>query len=161
MKLNFTLENQVNVFRVNGRLESTDLAVIRDSLFRFFESNPSYTVLDLSETIIDPTLNGLNTVLIEIQSCAQAQNLHFILARTQEEANLANQSVLELALQQQVAILQAKLELRQNMREQAEKLMEENAKLQASVASEMLRLKSLAPESTRLSPILEKLWSEK
>ncbi len=155
------LENQVNFFRISDRIEAMDLAVIRDGLFRFFKSNPTFTVLDLSGATIDVESKDLERVLTEIQVCAQAQNLHFLLARNALESINASQTVMELALEKQVEILQAKLELRESMRKQAEKLIEENAQLKASVTSELEKMRALSPESSRLSPILEKLWSEK
>jgi hypothetical protein len=163
MKLLFSIEDQVHHFRVIGEIESQDLIVLREGLFRFFESNPTYTVLDLSDAKVNVPNSDLQNILYEIKSLISSKNLNLIIAETAIQARQARQKVLELALTRQLEMLQAKLELREKIRGDAEFLIAENEKLKESVAGQVEKLKNLQPDAapTILSPLFEKLWSEK
>ena len=162
MKLLFNLDDQVHTFKVEEQLDQRDCAVLKDSLFRFFETRPSYTILDLSEARVEISEKDLQLLLSEVHTFATSRDLNLTLALTLPEAARAKQSVMETALQKQVEILQAKLELREKMSVEAEKLLAENANLKTSVTDHIEQLKELKIGSNSLlSPILEKLWSEK
>ena len=158
----FSLEDQVHTFKIEESFDTQDGAVLKNSLFRFFETNPSYTILDLSAAQINVSENELQSLLSEIHIFASSRNLNLTLALNSSEAARAKHSVLEAALQKQVEILQAKLELREKMRTEAEKLLTENLHLKTSVKDHIEQLKSLKSGSpSLLSPLVEKLWSEK
>ena len=162
MKILFNMEEQVHQFRIQGSIAESDLTVLRESLFRFFDSNPAYTIVDLSGAEMQIPHARLHTLILEIKSLACSKNLNLVVSETASEARVARQSVLELALKRQVESLQAKLELREKIRKDAEILLAENAKLKETVAGEMEKLETLKQGSNTLfSPILEKLWSEK
>ena len=161
MKLLFQLEDQVHAFDVAEDLNTQDLVILKESLFRFFESHPPYTILNLSRATLRAPHAEIENALAEIQTFASARGLHLVIARTAEEATRSTQTVLERALSKQVEMLQAKLELREKMRAQAELLVEENSRLKNSMAEHVEKLKSLQGDNGRLSPLLEKLWSEK
>jgi hypothetical protein len=161
MKLLFQVEDQVHVFDATEELNDQDLLILKESLFRFFESHPTYTILSLSQANITANHADLERALSEIHTFATARGLNFTLARTSEEAAQSKQIVLEMALQKQVSILQAKLELREKMRQEAEYLVSENLKLQSTMDEHIQKLKTLQNNESPLSPLLEKLWSEK
>jgi hypothetical protein len=162
MKLLFQLEDQVHAFDVTETLEAQDLVILKESLFRFFESHPSFTILNLSQAVIVAPFADVERALAEIHTFATARGLNFVISRTAEEAVTSKQMVLERALHKQVEMLQAKLELREKMRVQAEILVAENNRLKDSVSSQVEKLKILqSDEGNRLSPLLEKLWNEK
>ncbi len=162
MKLLFSLEDQVHTFKIQESLEARDAVVLKDSLFRFFETRPSYTILDLSHAQINIPDKDFQQLLSEIHTFATARDLNLTLALNTAEASRAKQAVLETALQKQVEILQAKLELREKMRAEAESLLAENANLKTSVSTHIEQLKTLKSGThPLLSPLIEKLWSEK
>jgi hypothetical protein len=161
MKLLFQLEDQVHVFEINEDLGTQDLKILKDSLFRFFESSPVFTILNISPAKITAPHAEVESALSEIQTFASARGLHLVIARTADEAVRSKQAVLERALQKQVEVLQAKLELREKMREQAELLVAENGRLKNTMNEQVKKLKTLQDTSGPLSPLLEKLWSEK
>lgn len=161
MKLLFTMEDQIHHFRVIGAIETQDLIVLRESLFRFFESNPTYTVLDLSDSKAVVPDSDLQNILQEIKSLISSKNLNLVIAQTAIQARAAKQQVLELALTRQLEILQAKLDLREKIRKDAEFLIAENEKLKETMSDQVQKLKNLKNADTLLSPLLEKLWSEK
>jgi hypothetical protein len=161
MKLLFQLEDQVHAFDVTETLDTQDLVLLKESLFRFFDSHPSYTILNLSHAKPLATHAEIERALSEIHTFATARGLHLVISRTQEEAVSSKQIVLELALHKQVELLQAKLELREKMRAQAELLVAENSMLKDSMNEQVEKLKNLQTDGNRLSPLLEKLWNEK
>jgi hypothetical protein len=161
MKLLFQLEDQVHTFNVTERLNVEDAVLLKESLFRFFESHPPYTILDLSHAVITAPLAEFEVQLNEVIHFAAANGLNLIVARTAEESASSKQSVLELALQKQLEVLQAKLELREKIRAQAEVLVAENADLKVSMNEQLLKLKILQRSEGPLNPLLEKLWGEK
>lgn len=155
------MEDQIHHFRVIGAIETQDLIVLRESLFRFFESNPTYTVLDLSDSKAVVPDSDLQNILQEIKSLISSKNLNLVIAQTAIQARAAKQQVLELALTRQLEILQAKLDLREKIRKDAEFLIAENEKLKETMSDQVQKLKNLKNADTLLSPLLEKLWSEK
>ena len=162
MKLLFSLEDQVHLFTVIGEIENSDLSVLRDGLFRFFESNPTYTILDLSAADCKTPDSALQVILLEIKSLVSSKNINLVIAETKQQAIQAKQSVLEIALTRQVEALRAKLDLREKIRQDAEALLAENLKLKETVLDQVQKLQNLKPDApTLLSPLLEKLWSEK
>ena len=161
MKLLFQVEDQVHTFDATDELNEHDLRVLKESLFRFFESQPAYTILNLSQASITIPVAELERTLSEINTFATARGLNFMITRTLEEAQKSTQMVLEMALQKQVEILQGKLELREKMRTEAEFLVSENLKLKNAVEEQIQKLKELQKNEGPLSPLLEKLWSEK
>ena len=161
MKLLFQLEDQVHVFEITEDLGTQDLKILKDSLFRFFESHPVFTILNISPAQLIASHAEIETTLSEIQNFASARGLHLVIARTADEAVKSKQLVLERALQKQVEVLQAKLELREKMRVQAEQLVAENGRLKDTMDEQVKKLKTLQDVGGPLSPLLEKLWSEK
>ena len=161
MNLLFKLDDQVHLFSVEGSLNSQDCTVLKSSLFRFFETKPSYTVLDLSRAQVEISETELQKTLGELGTFAHSRNLNLSFALTSTESIRAKQAVLEIALRKQIEILNGKLELREKMRKEAEILLSENQKLKGSVDDHVQRLKSLkAATPSKLSPFIDKLWSE-
>lgn len=161
MKLIFQLDDQVHTFGVTETLNGQDLVILRDSLFRFFDSHPAYTILDLSHANISVPPRELEQILVEINNFAQARGLNLIIARTELDAASGKKKVLELALQKHLELLQAKVEIREKMRNQALRLVAENAELKESMNLQLKKLKALKNDQNPLSPLLEKLWNEK
>jgi hypothetical protein len=161
MKLLFQVEDQVHTFEVTEAINEQDLSVLQQSLFRFFESAPSYTILNLSQAKIAVAHADFERALSEISTFATGHGLNFMIARTADEAFQSKQTVMEMALHKQVEILQGKLELREKMRTEAEFLVSENLKLKSAMDEQIQRLKELQRTDSPLNPLLEKLWSEK
>jgi hypothetical protein len=135
--------------------------LLKESLFRFFASHPAYTILNLSHAELKVPHEDFEKTLLEIQSDAGARGLHLVIARTAEEGAHSKQLVLKRALQKQVEVLQAKLDLREKIKSQAEQLLTENAKLKENVNRQVKELKTLHQNTNPLNPLFEKLWSEK
>jgi hypothetical protein len=161
MKLLFQIEDQVHQFKVTGEINDLDLQVLRRSLYLFLESNPTFTVLDLSDAILHVTDLEIQNLLTEIRTLASSKALHIAIAQTDIEVLHAKNSVLEAALQKQLEALQNKLELREKMRAQAESLLRENRELKERVEEQSRKLNDSRAHSGLISPLVDRLWSEK
>ena len=181
MKLLFSVQDQVHTFTVTEELVRTDLATLKAGISRFLESKPSFVVLDFSQATLMIPDTDLQLVIQELKTIALSRQIDFYVAYTDIESIRAHRAVVELALTKKVKILQNKVEIREKMQAEAEKLLSENQRLKLTVTEQMERLKILNektknrsesissetnfPETEsliqKLSPILEKLWSEK
>jgi hypothetical protein len=161
MKLLFQLDDQVHTFGVTETLNGQDLLILKDSLFRFFDSHPAFTIIDLSLANLSVPTAELDQILVEINNFAQARGLNLVIARTEVQAVSGKEKVLERALQKHLELLQAKVEIREKMRGQAALLVAENAELKESMNLQFEKLKALRNDQNPLSPLLEKLWNEK
>ncbi len=157
----FQIEDGVHEFKITGDVGEQDLSVLKQSIFRFFESNPTFTVLDLSEACLQVSELKLQVLLSEFKSLASSKAIFLSIAQTDIEVVKAKQVVLEAALLRQVEVLKGKLELREKMRAEAEKLLGENESLKSAMNEQIERMKELNTDSSILSPLVDKLWSEK
>jgi hypothetical protein len=171
MKLLFNVQDQVHTFTATEEIARTDLAVMKVGIARFLESKPSFVVLDLSPATLMVTDSEIHSVVEELKTIALSKQIDFYVAHTDIESIRAHRNVLEIALTQKVKTLQNKVEIREKMKLEAEKLLSENDDLKNAVATQMARLQALKEKSkndpaaqsliAKLSPMLEKLWSEK
>jgi hypothetical protein len=162
MKLLFKIEDQVHFFQAVGEIALQDLVVLKKSLFHFFESNPTYTVLDFSSSHLSAPKEKFKKLLIEIKSLSESKNLYLIVAEDLPQSRNAKNTVLGLAINHKIEALQAKLELREKIKADAEKLLNENLSLKKALQDQNEKLKEVKIQSRELlSPLFEKLWSEK
>jgi hypothetical protein len=162
MKLLFSIQKQIHTFQVEDEIFQPDLTVLKASLSRFFESSPTFVVLDLSQASLQLSDTELQMALLEIKTDAQSKNINLVIAQSDIESNLASQSVLEIALSKRAQILENKLELREKMKLDAVRMLEENEKMKLEL-TEKLSQKRILNQLTpgKLSPFMEKLWSDK
>jgi len=151
MKLLFSVQPPVQTFQVQEDILAQDLVLLRESLNRFFDSNPSFVVVDLSQASLQVSDDELQTTLIQIKTLAQSKEISLIVAQSDIESRLAHQQVLEAALQKRARILESKLELRERMKHDALRLKEENEKLR----------EQLPKDESIPNPFMEKLWSDR
>ena len=161
MKLLFQMKDHVHAFELVGDLGAQDLVILKESLFRFFQSEPKYTVLDFSNANLKILQTEFDYALSEIHTYAQARGLHLVIARTEAESGSSKKLVLENALIKKIEVAQARLQIRQKIQEQTELLVIENAYLKSSMKVETQTQEINYSTHHRLSPILEKIWSEK
>ncbi len=131
MNIEFQYQNPIHHFNLTGELNASDLTVLRDSLYRLYESNPAYVVIDVSRLETGLLNPQLESVLKEIQCLATAKNQDFYVAQTALEASSAFSRVLEQALDKRARIAQGKQEVLKQMKEVAAELTKENIKLKS------------------------------
>lgn len=158
MKLLFSMDEQVHHFKVTGEITPSDLTTLRQSLFQFFRSNPSYVVLDLSESVLQVPDIELQNTLTEIRTLGKSKQMNLAIAQTDIEARLARQNLLEGALLQQIDVLKSKIELREQIRKNIEELRIQNQTIKQSL-QEQTKASASSEKSRLLSPLIEKLWS--
>ncbi|MBU6153182.1 MAG: hypothetical protein KGP28_02665 [Bdellovibrionales bacterium] len=159
MKMLFSMDEKVHHFKINGEISPSDLQVMKDSLCRFLESTPEFVVVDLSEITLQVPDFELQTTLTEIRTLALAKGVSLQIALSDIEAGTARKTVLQNALEKQLRILQGKLELREEMRQNMERILEANRALKSAIdeKSSALTLNRRNP----FNPLFERLWSEK
>ena len=157
----FTMDEQVHHFKVTGEISPSDLGVLRKSFFQFLESNPEFLVLDLSEVTLQVPDFELQTVLTEIKTLASSKALHLQIAQSDIEARVATQSVLEDALSRQVDALKAKIELREEMKRNLEKIIDSNRALKEAISERSSQLQTGSSQKNPFHPLIDRLWSEK
>jgi hypothetical protein len=161
MNILFQTRNGINEFRIQGPTSQEDLETLRSSLFRFFETSPLFTVLDLSGIETDGALPALDGLIEEAKSLASSKGLHFQYARNASELDELRKKLIESALEEQVNLLQSRIDLREKMRLDAERLIEENRNLRQTVEDELKRIDHLGETSPWFGSFAKKLWSER
>ncbi len=161
MEIIFQTRNGINEFRIQGPTSTEDLETLRSSLFRFFENSPLFTVLDLSGIETDGVLPALSGLIEEAKSLASSKGLHFQCARNESELDHLRKKLIESALEEQVNLLQSRIDLREKMRLDAERLIEENRNLRQTVEEELKRIDHLGETSPWFGSFAKKLWSER
>lgn len=161
MDILFQTRNGINEFRIRDLTSNEDLETLRSSLFRFYETSPMFTVLDLTANEPGNTLSGLNGLIEETKSLASSKGLHFQCARNPSELEDIRRKLVESALEEQMNVLQARLDLREKMRMDAERLIEENRNLRLTVEDELKRIDRLGETSPWFGSFVKKLWSER
>ena|GEM_PF-3292780 len=151
MKLLFSVQPPVQTFQVQEDILAQDLILLRESLNQFFNSNPSFVVVDLSQASLQVSDDELQSTLIQIKTLAQSKEISLVIAQSDIESRLAHQQVLEAALLKRARILESKLELREKMKSDALRLKEENEKLR----------EQLPKDDSIPNPLMEKLWSDR
>jgi hypothetical protein len=160
MKILFAMDDQVHHFKVTGEITPPDLDLLKESLFRFFKSNPSFVVVDLSEIHLEASDLELQNVLTEIRTLGKSKKMNLAIALTDIEARLSRQKLLEGALLQQIELLKAKIDLREEIRKNIEELRLQNHSIRRSLEDQAKAAPSF--EGPRLlSPLIEKLWSDR
>jgi hypothetical protein len=144
---------------------------LKMGITRFLDSNPSFVVIDFSSATLMVPDSELQVVIQGLKTVALSKQIDFYVAHTDIESIRAQRNVLEMALTKKVKILQNKVEIREKLKNDAEKLLSENLDLKNTVAEQMERLQALKDKAKndpqtrslihKLSPMLEKLWSEK
>ena len=160
MKMLFSMDHQVHHFKVTGEVAPSDLKILKESLFAFFKSNPSFVVLDLSEISLQVPDFELQSAITEIITLGKSKQMNLAVAQTDIEARLAKQTILEGSLLQKIDILQSKIELREQIRKNMEELKQQNLAIKASLEEKAMQSKS-AGRSGMLTPLLERLWGER
>jgi hypothetical protein len=162
MKLLFSIQNQIHTFQVQEEIFPQDLNLLKSSMIRFFESNPPFAVLDLSQSSLQVSDSELQSTLLEIKTHAQARNLHLSIAQSDIESDFAYQNVIESALLKRAKILETKLELREKLKADALRMIGENEKLKSELQEKLTEKKQQENSVPhKLSPFMEKLWSDK
>ncbi len=156
MKLLFS-NGQIQTFQVQNDIFPQDLTLLKSSLVQFFESNPEYVVIDLSQSSLQVSDSELQSTLLEIKTHAQAKNINLVVAQSDIESSYAQHKVLEMALAKRAQVLENKLELREKMKRDASRMLEENNKLKQEIAE---KKRDQAQISHKLNPVMEKLWSD-
>ncbi len=157
MKMLFSMDEQVHHFKVTGEVAPNDLTLLKKSLFGFFDSNPSFVVLDLSEIMLQIPDFELQGVLTELITLGKSKQINLAVAQTDIEARLARKTLLEGALSQQLEVLQTKIELREKIRKDIEDLKRQNQSIKESL-EEKARVAASAEKSRLFTPLLERLW---
>jgi hypothetical protein len=161
MNILFQTRNGIHEFRIQGPTSNADLETLRSSLYRFFETSPLFTVLDLSGLEPDESPVDLKRLIEEAKSLASSKGLHFKCAWNASELDEIRKRLVESALEEQVNVLQARLELREKMRMDTERLMEENRNLRRTVEEELKRIDHLGETSPWFGTLAKRLWSER
>ncbi len=161
MNILFQTRNGINEFKIQGPTSAEDLETLRSSLFRFFETTPVFTVLDLGGIETDGNLQALDGLIEEAKSLASSKGIHFKCARNASELEELRRKLVESALEEQVHVLQSRLELREKMRLDAERLLEENRNLRQTVEDELKRIDHMGETSPWFGSFAKKLWSER
>ncbi|NDG86132.1 MAG: hypothetical protein EBX52_13970 [Proteobacteria bacterium] len=159
MKMLFTMDEQVHHFKINGEISPEDLQILRGSLHRFLESNPEYLVIDLSEITLQVPDFELQGILTELRTLASARGVSFQVAMTDIEAGVARTAVLQSALEKQIRILEAKIELREEMSRNLEQIIDANRSLKTAIEEKKSEL--TLNRRNPFNPLFERLWSEK
>jgi|GEM_PF-5490556 len=159
MKILFSRDEQVHHFKLTGEIQSEDLALFRASMMRFLDTQPEFVVLDLSEITLQVPDIELQGVLTEIRTLASAKALHLQVALTDIEAATATDSLLQSALERQIHSLRAKIEIREEMRRNLEKIIEANSALKSAIDERTQGIEQNG--SNRLNPLIDRLWSGK
>jgi hypothetical protein len=159
MNLLFKIRDGIHEFKVEGPVESGDEDTLSRSLHRFFESSPEFTVLDCS-SLDEAGKARIKTVVETAAILASSRGFHFISAMNPEENERAGKKILELALERKIKSLEAKIEIREKMRIEAEKLLEENLKLRSSMKDELKKLDGLSRTNPWVGSLARKLWTE-
>ena len=147
------MKNPVQTFHIHEEIQFSDLQVLKKSMIRFLETEPALVVLDLSEADLSVSETELNHVLSEIKTVAQTENCTLVIAQTDIESIRAPVWVQEIALQKKIQILQGKIELREEVLKNTDRLKEQNTQLRDQIGTKK------NPLSFGLSPLVEKLWS--
>ena len=161
MNILFQTRNGINEFSIQGPTSVDDLGTLRSSLFRFFETAPLFTVLDLSGMESSGLLPELSGLIEEAKSLASSKGLHFKCSTNASELEELRRKLVESALEEQVNVLQSRLDLREKMRLDAERLIEENRNLRQTVEDELKRIDRLGETSPWFGSFAKKLWSER
>ena len=161
MNLLFKMDDQVHQFSVHGEIHPSDLLLLRQSLFRFFEGNPPHTVLDLSDARFQVPDFEVQSVLNELKIAARSKGLEFASAQTDIECLTAKQQVLEGALLRQVEILRSRIALREDLESKMKDLLGQNQELKKTLDSRLSEIRTGKKKSPLLDPLIERLWSEK
>ncbi len=161
MNILFQTRNGINEFRIQGPTSVEDLETLRSSLFKFFETAPLFTVLDLGGMETAAPIPSLEGLIEEAKSLASSKGLHFKCARNASELEELRRKLVESALEEQVNVLQSRLDLREKMRMDAERLIEENRNLRQTVEDELKRIDHLGETSPWFGSFAKKLWSER
>lgn len=159
MKLLFQIQKGIHEFKIEGMVDELDLKTLKESLFRFLDSGPLFTLLDLSG--ISPLPQNLEPILGEISTFAASRGCHFLIARTPQDLDSNRLRILENALEQQVCGLQAKIDLREKMRLDAEHLLLENEALKKTVEQEIKKMEMMSRDNPWIGSFARKLWSAK
>ena len=150
------MKNQIHTFLIQGEITPQDLTVLNGRVLKYLESDPAYVIIDLSQAQLSVSELELQKILREIKTFAQAKDLSLVISQSDVESMHAQQMVVEMALQKKLQFLENKIELRQQIQLDAVRLREENDALKKTIEAQ--------PTSSfqhKLSPIAEKLWSEK
>lgn len=164
MKLLFSVKSPVQTFQVQEDIFPQDLQVLKAGISRFFESNPEYVVIDLSQASLQVSDTELQAALLEIKTLAQSKRICLSIAQSDIESDYAHQMVIEMALQKRAQILENKLELREQMKADALRMIEENEKLKQELLEKRQKAKQEQKSETapnKLNPFIEKLWSDR
>jgi hypothetical protein len=161
MEILFQTRNGINEFRIRDLTSTEDLETLRSSLFKFYETAPVFTILDLTANDTGASPSGLTGLIEETKSLASSKGLHFKCARNPSELDDLRRKLVETALEEQMNMLEARLELREKMRMDAERLLEENRNLRMTVEQELKRIDRLGETSPWFGSFAKKLWSER
>ena len=163
MKLHFEVEDQIHTFNITEEINSQDLKIIKIALSRFFESKPSFVIIDFSLAQLTATHHDLQTLILELKTIALSLQITFYVAQTDIESLYAKKNITEIALTRQLKILQNKVELREKIQRHAEELIKENESLKSNIQNHFERMNDIQPTALakKLNPMLEKLWSDK
>ena len=161
MNLIFNYENPVHHFKATGQMTAQDLKVIRAALYRLFESNPSYVVLNLSGVInLDQTPKILYTqVITELTSLALSKKIFFRVNKNEEEQTDSIHAILEEALHEKQALMNSKKQVKEELKNTARALFEENESLKKQL--NVLKDRPTQDSGNSLGTLLDKLWSTK
>jgi hypothetical protein len=152
----------VHRFDVLGEFIPNDLAVVKNSLFIFFDQlNKSGTnfpapapivVLDISESTIKINEAKLQLFITELKTYALASQVFLIIAQTDIESMHAEQKAIEQALQNQLNLLENKLNLIESVKTQIQQMKNENQDLR----------EQLKDSDSKIKPrgFFDKLWGE-
>lgn len=151
MKLLFSMKNSIHTFSVQGEITAQDAKVLRTSLFTFLETNPPFLIVDLSNATLMIPDAEIHSILSEVRTLASAKNLSLSIAQSDFESLQAPKLVVEAALEKHARILESKLELRQQIKNQIKTLTEENKDLKEKVKR--------SPRSISPFVFFEKLWN--
>ena len=155
MKLLFHIQNEIHTFSIHDEITGIDTEVIKQSLMRFLNSDPTYVILDLSWATLELPETELEAALLEIKTYAQAKNINLVIARTDLESADAPQRVVELALEKRIQLLENKIDLRENLLKQTALLQKENQELREQREQEPAD-DGLSPI---ISPLVDRLWN--
>lgn len=150
--------DDVHRFDVLGDLLPADLDVIKNSLFIFFEqlkksgTNCPVVVLDISESSLKVNEAKLQMIISEIRTHALASQIFLNVAQTDIESMHAEQRAMEQSLQNQVNLLENKLNLMESVKKQIAEMQIENQELRE-------KLKDSKPTKGARS-FFEKLWGD-
>jgi hypothetical protein len=158
MKILFSMDEQVHQFKITGEVNPSDIVLLKQSLFQFFETQPAYVVLDLSEIHLQVPDFELQNTITEITTLAKSKKMNLAIAQTDIEARRVHQRLMESALVEQIELLKSKIELREEILKNIEELRAQNQSIRRSLEE---KNKVTDEKSGFLSPLIERLWSDR